>query len=37
MQKQKKIQISEALPSVMTKTLGKANPIECYNQDTWQI
>ena len=27
MQKQKKIQISEALPSVMTKTLGKANTI----------
>ena len=27
MQKQKKIHISEALPSVMTKTLGKANTI----------
>ena len=35
MQKQKKNQISEALPSVMTKTLGKETQFaECYHQET---
>ena len=33
--KTKKIQISEALPSVMTKTLGKETQFaECYYQET---